>query len=181
MTPEQFAVLAPSLSAAKRAAYLPLLLEAAQAQDIDTPLRLAAFVAQLLHESGELRYFEELWGPTEAQKRYEGRLDLGNTEPGDGYRYRGRGPIQITGRANYRRYGLEDQPELAATPRVGFQLAAEFWTDKGLNALADRGTKAAFVTITRRVNGGTNGLADRLARYRLARRVLGAGALPEAP
>jgi putative chitinase len=186
MTPEQFAALTPTLSPAKRAAYLPLLEAAARAEEINTPLRMAAFLAQLLHESGELRYFQELWGPTDAQQRYEGRKDLGNTQEGDGFRFRGRGPIQLTGRANYRRFGallglpLEEQPELAATPRVGFQIAAAYWRARGCNALADRGTKAAFVTITRRVNGGTNGLQDRLARYRAARRVLGCGALPGA-
>jgi putative chitinase len=179
MTLEQFEELTPGLSPAKRAAYLPLLLEAAREAEITTPVRLAAFLAQLLHESAGLRYFQELWDPTPAQRRYEGRLDLGNTEPGDGERFKGRGPIQITGRANYAKYGallgldLVNQPELAAKPSVGFRIAAAYWTDKRLNALADRGTKAAFITLTRRINGGVNGLEDRLARWRVARRVLG--------
>jgi putative chitinase len=178
MTLEQFTELTPVLPPAKRAAYLPLLLEAATAAKITTPRRLAAFLAQLLHESAGLRYFEELWGPTPAQLRYEGRLDLGNTHPGDGERFKGHGPIQITGRANHARYGkligvdLLANPALAATPKIGFALAAAYWTDKQLNPLADQGTKAAFVTITRRINGGVNGLEDRLARWREARRVL---------
>jgi putative chitinase len=179
ITPEQFAELTPTLPPAKRAAYLPLLLDAAKRGNINNAQRLAVFLAQLLHESSGLRYFEELWCPTPAQLRYEGRQDLGNTQPGDGERFKGHGPIQITGRANYARYGrmlgvdLVANPELAATPRLGFALAVAYWTDKALNKLADLGTKAAFVTITRRINGGTNGLEDRLARWREARRVLG--------
>jgi putative chitinase len=69
---------------------------------INTRLRMAAFVAQIGHESGQLIYVRELWGPTPAQSRYEGRKDLGNTVAGDGLRYRGRGLIQVTGRANYK-------------------------------------------------------------------------------
>jgi putative chitinase len=67
--------------------------------EVTTPLRQAAFLAQLAHESGQFRFMEEIWGPTPAQRRYEGRRDLGNIQPGDGFRYKGRGPIQITGRA----------------------------------------------------------------------------------
>lgn len=179
LTPAVFAELTPALSPETRALYLPLLIDAAYGQEINTPVRLAAFLAQLLHESAGLRYMHELWGPTQAQLGYEGREDLGNTEPGDGERFRGRGPIQITGRANYKAFGerlgldLLGHPELAATPRVGFLIAAHFWKLKHLNLLADQGTKAAFVTITRRVNGGINGLEDRLAKWRQARRLLG--------
>jgi putative chitinase len=179
ITPEQFAVLTPGLAPAKRAAYLEPLVATARQCDINTPRRFAAYLAQLLHESGGLRYFEEIWGPTPAQERYEGRRDLGNTQPGDGKRYKGRGPIQLTGRANYALYGellglpLVEQPELVATPAVGFLVAARFWLEKDCNTLADLGTKAAFVTITRRINGGKNGLEDRLARWARAKRLLG--------
>lgn len=134
---------------------------------MDSALRLAHFLAQVTHESGGFRYMEEIWGPTDAQRRYEGRADLGNTQANDGFRYKGRGPLQLTGRANYRDYGarlgldLEGNPALAATPEVGLRIALEFWKVKGLNALAD---KDDIVAITRRVNGGSNGLADRTAK-----------------
>jgi putative chitinase len=82
--------------------FLPHISAAMQQYDITTPARQCAFLAQIGHESGGLRYTKELWGPTPVQMRYEGRLELGNTEPGDGRRFMGRGLIQITGRANYR-------------------------------------------------------------------------------
>ena len=127
---------------------------------LDSSLRLAHFLAQLLHESGSLRYMEEI----ASGQAYEGRADLGNTQPGDGRRYKGRGPIQITGRANYRRYGrligidIERHPEVAAVPSVGLHLALEYWKLTDLNKFADVDD---VLTITRRINGGTNGLADR--------------------
>ncbi|UIJ43805.1 glycoside hydrolase [Sphingomonas cannabina] len=129
---------------------------------LDTPLRLAHFMAQLAHESGSFRYMEEL----ASGATYEGRADLGNTQPGDGPRYKGRGPIQLTGRGNYRRVGqkigvdLERHPELAAIPSIGLWVACIFWTDNGLNEPADRDDVLA---VTRRINGGTNGLDSRKA------------------
>src|SRR5690606_4952046 len=129
---------------------------------METNLRLAHFLAQVLHESGSFRYMEEI----ASGKAYEGRADLGNTQPGDGVRYKGRGPIQITGRANYRYFGrkigidIESNPTIAAVPSIGLHLALEYWKDRGLNALAD---KDDIETITRRINGGLNGLADRKA------------------
>ncbi|TCM17194.1 putative chitinase [Novosphingobium sp. PhB165] len=134
---------------------------------MDSPLRLAHFLGQVIHESGGFHYMEEIWGPTPAQQRYEGRADLGNSQPGDGKRYKGRGPIQITGRSNYRAYGqrlgidLEGNPALAADPAIGLRIALEFWKMNGLNALAD---KDDVEGITHRINGGVNGLADRKAQ-----------------
>jgi len=169
----------PGLSAQKRAAYLPSLQAAMQEHEIDKPLREAAFLAQIAHESGELRYMEEIWGPTDAQKRYEPpttlSAKLGNTQAGDGRKYKGRCPIQITGRANYQKYGealeldLVGDPELAARPEAGFRIAGLFWKRNGLNELADL---QDFELITRRINGGLNGLEDRLKYYDRAKEVL---------
>jgi putative chitinase len=114
-----------------------------------------------------------------AEAAYGGRADLGNTEDGDGWRFRGRGAIQLTGRANYRRAGdalglsLEDQPELLGQLPAAVQSAAWFWASNGLNELADKDSLLAFEDITRRINGGINGWEDRLARYRAACKVLG--------
>ena len=143
--------------------------------DINTPKRQAAFLAQIGHESGGLQYAREIWGPTPAQARYEGRADLGNTEPGDGVRFKGRGLIQTTGRANYRATGdalgvnLIARPELLADSTLASRSAAWFWKEHGLNELADAGD---FMRITRRINGGLNGFDDRLARFEAAKAVL---------
>ena len=137
--------------------------------------RVAAFIAQIGHESGQLRYVREIWGPTKAQAKYEGRADLGNTVKGDGSKYRGRGLIQITGRANYEACGealgldLINQPELLEKPQHACMSAAWFWARRGLNTLADEGE---FDKITRRINGGQNGAVDRQELYNKALKVL---------
>jgi putative chitinase len=182
LTTEQLQVIMPLLPAAKRATLLPFLTAAVNEFGIDQPARAAAFLAQLAHESAQFRFMEEIWGPTAAQRRYEppGKLagDLGNTDAGDGRRFKGRGPIQITGRANYRRFGdllgldLVATPAQAASPEVAFRIAALFWSKKGLNELADRVTPEAFREITRRINGGFNGLAERQRFYETAKAVL---------
>lgn len=141
---------------------------------VGTP-RAAAFIAQVGHESGQLRFVREIWGPTAQQAGYEGRADLGNTVKGDGSKYRGRGLIQITGRANYAACGealgldLLSNPELLELPQHAAMSAAWFWSTKGLNTLADLGD---FVKITRRINGGINGLEDRLQLWDKAKKVL---------
>jgi putative chitinase len=154
---------------------------------IDTPARLAAFLAQVGHESGGFRHATELWGPTAAQRRYEGRADLGNVQPGDGERFKGHGYIQTTGRFNHARVrdrlrqrfphldvpDFEAEPERLAEPQWAALSAADYWDDRGLNALADRGD---FLGITKRVNGGYNGLADRQARWARAQQALAAAA-----
>jgi predicted chitinase len=160
VTAKHLAHIAPNLSAARAAAVLPYLNAAMREAGINTKARAAAFLAQLLHESAELRHFEELADGS----AYEGRKDLGNTQAGDGPRFKGRGPIQLTGRANYAAAGealgvdLVSSPQRAADAEVGFRVSAWFWNSRGLNKLADAGD---FVGITRRINGGTNGLADR--------------------
>ncbi|MBA4287398.1 MAG: chitinase [Pseudomonas sp.] len=155
--------------------FVPVLNTAMQRYQIVGRKRVSAFIAQLGHESGQLRYVREIWGPTPAQAKYEGRADLGNTQPGDGSKYRGRGLIQITGRANYAACGealgldLITQPELLELPQYASMSAAWFWKQNGLNDLADRDQ---FNTITRRINGGLNGLQDRLEIWSRARAVL---------
>lgn len=152
-------------------------IEAAMAEyEINTPKRQSAFLAQVGHESGGLHWVVELWGPTPAQRRYEGRRDLGNTESGDGFKFRGRGLIQTTGRANYESTGralgvdLLINPEKLAMPENAARSAGWYWRDRGLNALADKGD---FKRITLRINGGYNGLSDRMALHEAAKQVLG--------
>ena len=155
--------------------FVPVLNTAMNRYQIVGTKRVAAFVAQIGHESGQLKYVKEIWGPTPAQAKYEGRKDLGNTVAGDGSKYRGRGLIQITGRANYMACGealgldLIKQPELLEKPQHACMSAAWFWATKGLSTLADAGQ---FDKITRRINGGQNGAADRQALYARALKVL---------
>lgn len=152
--------------------HLPYIAGALAAGDITTPRRVAAFMAELAHESGEYQYMEEIADGRD----YEWRNDLGNVEAGDGPRFRGHGPIQITGRTNHRRCGealgldLLAEPTLICRPEHGTAAAVWFWNDKGLSPLADMDW---FVAITRAINGGTNGLEDRLAYWRRNRELLG--------
>ncbi|MDO8065271.1 MULTISPECIES: glycoside hydrolase family 19 protein [unclassified Janthinobacterium] len=138
---------------------------------ITTPARQASFLPQVGHESGQLRYVREL----ASGQAYEGRADLGNTQRGDGVRFRGRGLLQVTGRANYAACGkalgldLLAKPELLEQTVNACRSAGWFWQMKGLNALADAGDQER---VTRRINGGVNGLAERLALYAAARKVL---------
>jgi putative chitinase len=143
--------------------YAPALFAKMPARAISTPLRQAHFLAQVGHESGELRYKEEIASGT----AYEGRADLGNTQPGDGPRFKGRGLIQLTGRANYRQYGQAIQRDLttneqwkqvADDPNLAVDVACWFWETRNLNQYADQDD---VTTITRRINGGVNGLDDR--------------------
>lgn len=166
MTPDTLsaAVGCPILRAAK---WCDALNAAMAEYGITTPKRQAAFLAQIGHESGGLLYVRELWGPRPAQIRYEGRKDLGNTVEGDGFRYRGRGLIQVTGRDNYRRCGdalglpLEKYPEQLEIPENAARSAGWYWKTHGCNEIADAGD---FRQLTRRINGGLNGLDDRQGR-----------------
>lgn len=160
----------------RAAQWLPHLQSACDRFAINTPRRIAAFLAQIGHESGGLVYVREIWGPTPAQTRYEGRADLGNTQPGDGKRFMGRGLIQITGRRNYQlaSIGLDldliSHPELLEQSGAAASSAAWWWANHGLNGYADLGQ---FDRITKIINGGTNGAADRLALYGAAKKALG--------
>lgn len=142
---------------------------------LTTPLRIAHFMAQAAHETGGFKWLREIWGPTPAQLRYEGRADLGNTQPGDGKRFMGRGIFQLTGRANYERAGkaigqpLTAQPELAERPDIAVTTACDYWQSRGLSALADRDD---VLGVTRKVNGGNNGLADRKVQLAKAKAIL---------
>ena len=141
------------------------------------PHRLAQFLPQILHESGNFRYDREIWGPTPAQKRYDTRKDLGNTPAvdGDGFLYRGRAGIQITGKANYAAFRdwcrakiNADAPDFAADPDAVLTDPWEglapiwYWSTRNLNRYADSGNNEM---IRRKINGGTNGLTECLDLY----------------
>lgn len=139
--------------------------------EINTAKRQAAFLAQVAHESGCFKWLLEI----ASGDAYEGRSDLGNVQPGDGRRFKGRGLIQITGRANYAACGaalgldLLAHPELLEEPVNACRSAGWFWKTRGLNGLADIDQ---FEAITKRINGGLNGLADRIAHWERAKEVL---------
>lgn len=165
----------------RAARFAPALSAGMAMYGIHTPERQAAFLAQLGHESGSLKYTSEIWGPTPAQERYEGRKDLGNVRVGDGSRYRGHGLIQTTGRANHvlvthrLRQRFDNVPDFEAEPEAltdtqwACLSACDYWDMKNLNPLADAGD---FETITRKINGGLNGYEDRLARWERAKQAL---------
>jgi len=169
------------LSTEKAKLYAPYINDAMLKGEITTLRRAQYFLAQLAHESVDLRYFEEI----ASGAAYEGRRDLGNTRPGDGRRFKGRGPIQLTGRSNYADFGhwLGDvakftrEPTLVATPKYGFLAALYYWSTRDLNDYCDRGD---FRGLTRRINGGYNGLADRYVKLAYVKR-LGTKILPERP
>lgn len=155
--------------------FSPRLQQCMANRHIDSPLRQAHFLAQVGHESGEFRFRAEI----ASGQAYEGRIDLGNTQPGDGPRYKGRGLIQLTGRANYAEYGraigreaeLLEHPELVETdPDLCVDVAGWFWAKKGLNTFADADD---LTTLTKRVNGGLNGLDDRRRLLLRAKALLG--------
>lgn len=175
MTPQDMQTVMPHAKPSAVSAFFRPLMAAMDEFGISTPARQAAFLAQIGHESGQLRYVREI----ATGEAYEGRKDLGNTQRGDGVRFKGRGLIQITGRANYLQcskalFGddrLIQFPELLEDPVYACRSAAWFWQSRGLNDFADDGMKG-FGVITRRINGGVNGMADRLALYRKAQEVL---------
>jgi putative chitinase len=162
------------------ARWAPYIAQALLLSDCTTPQRRAAWLAQIGHESGCLRYTRELWGPTPQQLRYEPGTTLatrlGNTQPGDGKLYMGRGLIQITGRANYRQCAermagltngatvpdFEAEPDQLERPHWAALSAALYWRTRNLNRWADSGD---FAELTRRINGGYNGLAHRQHLY----------------
>lgn len=140
--------------------------EMARDSGVTTRLRLCHFLAQAAHETDGFRTLEE-YGGAAYFTRYDGRRDLGNSRAGDGARYRGRGIFQLTGRANYRRFGrllgidLEAEPERAKEIGTALAIAFAYWRERSIDAAADADDIAA---VTRLINGGRNGLAER-ARY----------------
>jgi putative chitinase len=212
LTETQLRQMLPLLAVPKLQQFLPHLNEAMRVFEINTLLRTAAFVAQTAHESAqytrmlESLYYTKAAGlmgiwpkrfPTEAsalpylrneQKLgnfvYANRMGNGDSASGDGFRYRGRGVIQLTGRDGYKRAGdalgldLVGSPELVQTPEVAFQVAALYWKSNGLNTLAD---VPDFKTITQRINGGQHGAAERTAFYETAKRVLEATFVANVP
>lgn len=143
---------------------------------IGKPSRQAMFLANIGHESAGLHYTVELWGPTEQQRRYEGRKDLGNTQPGDGFRFRGRGLLQTTGRANYAALleplGVDyvADPERLGSTEDAARSACYFWMSHNLSGVADTGD---FLKVVRVINGGANGLAERRTLWAAAQVALG--------
>lgn len=139
--------------------------EAARRNGLATRLRLCHFLAQAAHETDGLRTLEEYGGPAYF-RRYDGRRDLGNSKAGDGARFHGRGIFQLTGRFNYRHYGaligvdLEAEPERAAEPAISLAIAFTYWRARGIDAHADADD---IVAVTKAINGGRNGLAQRRA------------------
>lgn len=144
---------------------------------LDLPHRLAQYLPQVMHESGEFRYDREVWGPTPAQERYDTRTDLGNTpeRDGDGKKNAGRGPLQVTGGFNIGEFqdwcveniggnvpNFRENPDLINTDPWEGLSAIWYWSTRGLNRYADAGD---IEMITKRINGGLNGYADRLALY----------------
>ena len=162
MTLDDLSAICPTTRKTVLEKYVEPLNAAMQEFEINNPFREAYFLAQVAHESGGFNYVREI----ASGAAYEGRIDLGNVEPGDGERFKGRGFLQLTGRANYQRCGaalgidLLASPELLETPQNACRSAAWFWQSHGLNELAD---KQDFAAVTKSINGGYNGYQDRLA------------------
>ena len=156
-----------------RQKYLKWLNQAMQRYDINTPMRVAHFLAQIAWESGNLKYSEEV----ASGKDYEGRKDLGNIYKGDGVRFKGRGLIQLTGRKNYTAYGKHIGVDLTkneqwltvAHPELACDSAGWFWQTNGLNELAD---KDEFTKITKIINGSTKTVPQRLPYLGYAKKAL---------
>ena len=143
---------------------------------IVTPLEKAAFLANGLHETMMLRYLREIWGPTPAQQKYENRPEMGNTNPGDGYRNRGGGFIHLTWGINYEATGkaigvdLKNHPELIAEPVVACRSAGHYWYSHNLNRVLK---ESGFKAVVKVINGAYNGLDKRERLFALLKKELG--------
>ncbi|MGK7899774.1 MAG: glycoside hydrolase family 19 protein [Xenococcus sp. (in: cyanobacteria)] len=174
ITYEHFKACLPHASNADIDLFFEPLNNAFREFEINTLARLAAFIAQVAHESGSLRYKEEIASGV----AYEGRRDLGNIYPGDGRRYKGRGVFQLTGRHNYgwasKLLGIDliNNPLEAANPITSSRIAGLYWKDRDLNKYADWNSTEGFKIITRRINGGLNGWRDRLNHWTVTKKAL---------
>lgn len=161
---------APHLTKAQAKAVADALGPAFKQFGITTRQRAVFAVAQMAHESAGFRTTTEF----ASGAAYEGRRDLGNVVPGDGVRFKGRGYIQITGRSNYVAvsealgHNFVARPTDLAKPKWAAKASCWWWRNAGCNAFCDRGD---FIGLTKRINGGLNGLADRQMYLRRARRV----------
>jgi putative chitinase len=171
MTPETLLACMPYAGQTRAALFAPLLTDTCQRWNIKTPRQLACFLAHVCHESGSLVYLREIADG----RAYEGRADLGNTQPGDGTKYRGRGLPQITGRLTYGLCGealgldLLNTPTLLEEPRHACEAAGWFWRWKALGEAAELDH---FWTTCKRWNGGSNGADDRIVHWLRIRKVL---------
>lgn len=174
ITVKQLCEIVPRLNLTKADQIMKPLNSAMKEFSINVPSRKTAFIAQIAHETGGFRWFRELGNDTYF-KKYDGRKDLGNVNPGDGARFKGRGFIQITGRINYSKAAavlnvdLINNPELAEDLVMAVRIAGWYWSSRGLNELAD---KDNFLEITRRINGGVNGLAQRKEYWMRAKKII---------
>lgn len=172
LSKEAIRAIMPGVSLSNLDKFYSYLVEYMAVYGIVTPLRISAFLATLGVESGSFRYVEEL----ASGAAYEGRKDLGNVYQGDGKRYKGRGLIQITGRYNYTQMsdmlGIDfiNNPQLLQEPQYAVQSACAWWYKNGLNEIADTGD---IVKVTKKVNGGTNGLTSRTTIFNKALSVFG--------
>lgn len=167
------------------------LTEAMRLYQIDTPARQAMFLANIGHETGGLHYLSEIWGPTDAQSRYEGRKDLGNTQPGDGAKFKGHGMLQVTGRFNHAKArdrlrerfpemsvpDFEESPELLAEPKWASLSAGDYIERTNCQSFADIGDYDGYCDTINRgrktaADGDSNGWEDRTKLYKAACRVL---------
>lgn len=194
MTPGQFQKAIGTLDAEKAALWHGPMVAAMERANVETPLRQAHFLAQIAHESGSLRWLQEIAPgsvitPAQRYKYFEDKygaghhrdaLKMGNTEPGDGAKYFGRGPLQCTWKNNYREFGTWFSlkirpvnavlnPEVLLEPEVGAMFCAWYWMAKGINSLADADNLEG---VTRKVNGGLTHIEDRRSRLVLAKRAL---------
>lgn len=160
--------------------WIEVLNETMEKYEINTPLRQAAWLANVALETGELKWIKELWGPTEQQKKYDTdpglMAQLGNTEPGDGFRFRGRGLPQLTGRGLYTQYAAArdidcvKHPELLELPQYAADVGGWFWRDvKRMNPIADAGE---FRVVVKKWNGGYTHWDKRRGYYAAALAVL---------